>query len=422
MNNKSVTYILKALGPGILYAGAAIGASHLVQATRFGATYGFSLTFLIILALLFKYPFYFFGPKYFTLTGKNLLHGYQAINKWALWFFALIALVTFIPALAIVSFVAAHLFAVLLPQLGISSHSWLLIITLFSVLWLSIGHYALLDKSVKIIIAALTIMTLLVFYFAVTDNSVLASNQAMTSYVWKFADLWFILAVIGWMPAPLDSSILTSLWVEKKEQVSTEKLKSFYIMTDFNIGYLITSMLALIFVALGALVMFNNETQFSESGIAFTQQLIQIYSSQLGAWSAPVIGFIAAMVMWSTLLTLMDGFPRTLSQTCKLLMPRLTIDQNRLSWWILIAMVSLTLLLVMGFVDNLLVLVDGAMLLTFLTTPLLAYFNYKAIQLAAKKVNYQLPLWLRILTYSGLVFLLFFVILFFFVWIYGISM
>ena len=31
--------ILKTLGPGILYAGAAIGASHLVQSTRAGANY-----------------------------------------------------------------------------------------------------------------------------------------------------------------------------------------------------------------------------------------------------------------------------------------------------------------------------------------------------------------------------------------------
>ena len=33
---------LKSLGPGLLFAGAAIGVSHLVQSTRAGADFGFS--------------------------------------------------------------------------------------------------------------------------------------------------------------------------------------------------------------------------------------------------------------------------------------------------------------------------------------------------------------------------------------------
>ncbi len=45
---------LQAVGPGILFAGAAIGVSHLVQATRAGAAYGFDLVWAVVLALLFK--------------------------------------------------------------------------------------------------------------------------------------------------------------------------------------------------------------------------------------------------------------------------------------------------------------------------------------------------------------------------------
>jgi len=46
------------LGPGILFAAAAIGASHLVQSTRAGASYGFYLLIFVILSNLFKYPFF----------------------------------------------------------------------------------------------------------------------------------------------------------------------------------------------------------------------------------------------------------------------------------------------------------------------------------------------------------------------------
>ncbi len=35
--------LINSLGPGLLWAGAAIGVSHLVQSTRAGAIYGFQL-------------------------------------------------------------------------------------------------------------------------------------------------------------------------------------------------------------------------------------------------------------------------------------------------------------------------------------------------------------------------------------------
>lgn len=51
--------ILKKLGPGLLFAGAAIGVSHLVQSTRAGADFGFSLLWVLILSNIIKYPFFY---------------------------------------------------------------------------------------------------------------------------------------------------------------------------------------------------------------------------------------------------------------------------------------------------------------------------------------------------------------------------
>jgi len=63
----------KAFGPGLLWAGAAIGVSHLVQSTRAGATYGFALVGLVLVALVFKYPAFSFGPRYAAATGTQFL-------------------------------------------------------------------------------------------------------------------------------------------------------------------------------------------------------------------------------------------------------------------------------------------------------------------------------------------------------------
>ena len=56
--------LLNALGPGIMYAGAAIGVSHLVQSTRAGAGYGFALVWVVVVVPLFRYPFLEFGHRY----------------------------------------------------------------------------------------------------------------------------------------------------------------------------------------------------------------------------------------------------------------------------------------------------------------------------------------------------------------------
>ena len=49
--------LLKSIGPGILFAGAAIGGSHLIQSTRAGANYGLDLLGLVLLINILKYPF-----------------------------------------------------------------------------------------------------------------------------------------------------------------------------------------------------------------------------------------------------------------------------------------------------------------------------------------------------------------------------
>ena len=49
----------KKLGPGLLFAGAAIGVSHLVQSTRAGADFGLGLLWVLLLiniCLLYTSP------------------------------------------------------------------------------------------------------------------------------------------------------------------------------------------------------------------------------------------------------------------------------------------------------------------------------------------------------------------------------
>ncbi|MFT5292989.1 MAG: Mn2+/Fe2+ NRAMP family transporter, partial [Flavobacteriales bacterium] len=90
MNSK----VFKILGPGILFASTAIGVSHLVQSTRAGADYGFTLLWAILLANLFKYPFFEFGSRYASTKGKSIIDGYAGMSKWMLYLYLLITIGT----------------------------------------------------------------------------------------------------------------------------------------------------------------------------------------------------------------------------------------------------------------------------------------------------------------------------------------
>ena len=73
--NQSHKLSWRSFGPGVLMASAAIGGSHLVASTQAGALYGWQLAIMIILANLFKYPFYRFGTEYAYSTGESLVAG-----------------------------------------------------------------------------------------------------------------------------------------------------------------------------------------------------------------------------------------------------------------------------------------------------------------------------------------------------------
>ena len=105
---------LQTLGPGILFASTAIGVSHLVQSTKAGANYGFTLILFILAANIFKFPFFEFGSRYASATGTSLLDGYRKMHWGILLLYLLITLSSMFFVCAAVCFVAAGFFENLL--------------------------------------------------------------------------------------------------------------------------------------------------------------------------------------------------------------------------------------------------------------------------------------------------------------------
>ena len=130
--------ILKKLGPGLIFAGASIGVSHLVQSTRAGADFGLGLIWALLLIHLFKYPFFQYGPRYASATGESLLDGYRKLGKGVLVAYYIITFATMFTIQMAVTIVTAGLASSLFGNF-VSVEVWTIIIIAICLILLIIG-------------------------------------------------------------------------------------------------------------------------------------------------------------------------------------------------------------------------------------------------------------------------------------------
>ena len=145
LNKNTKSNPFKLLGPGLLFAGASIGVSHLVMSTRAGADFGFGLLWALFLVHLFKYPFFQYGPRYATATGESLLDGYRKLGKGVLILYFILSFVVMFTIQAAVTIVTAGL-AINLFGLTNNPITWSFIISVIGLLILIVGRYNLLDN------------------------------------------------------------------------------------------------------------------------------------------------------------------------------------------------------------------------------------------------------------------------------------
>ncbi len=391
---------LSILGPGLLFAGAAIGVSHLVQATKAGAEYGFGLVWALLIVHLFKYPFFKFGPKYAASTGESLLDGYLKLGKGYLMMYFFVNIVTMFTIQAAVTIVTASLATQLF---GFSNNLvlWSTIILIALLIILIVGKYQLLDKLMKYIIVSLTISTLIAVFIAIYNNS---SSFSFIPFIPKeAAEISFLIAFLGWMPAPLDISIWHSLWSVEKNKSTTDKITVKKSVLDFNIGYIGTMILGLFFMILGALVMFNSNTELASSGSGFAIQLINLYTENLGDNFKLIIAIAAFTTMISTTITTLDASPRAMAKTTSLLFN----NNSALNYWFWLLFLTFgTFIILFFFLSNMIVLIKIATIFSFLTAPLFAILNYKLITSKHTPKDNHPNRFIKTLSYLGIIFLI----------------
>ncbi len=400
---------LKNLGPGLLFAGAAIGVSHLVQSTRAGADFGLGLLWALLLVNIFKYPFFQFGPRYATATGESLLDGYNKLGKGVLATYYVLNLATMFTIQTAVTIVTAGLASTLFGdfetfsignKLVTSTEIWTVIILIICLTILIVGKYKLLDRLMKIIIITLTISTIVAVSMALLNTSEPISFKQILPK--NSIEIAFLIAFMGWMPAPLDISVWHSLWVIEKHK-NTKEYTPKSALFDFNIGYFSTIVLGIGFLLLGTLVMFNSDETFSNSAGVFSSQLIDMYTINLGNWAYIIIGIAAFTTMFSTTLTTLDASPRAMAKTTQLLFKK--SSKFNYAFWIALLTIG-TICIFFFLASEMGLLIKIATILSFITAPFYAIINYVLISSKHTPKKWQPSKQLHILSWLGIIFLI----------------
>jgi Mn2+/Fe2+ NRAMP family transporter len=250
---------------------------------------------------------------------------------------------------------------------------------------LLIGHYKWLDKIIKVVVVVLTLTTFLSTAVVLTKLPFTSFRLLPeTDWVTTTTTAVMICGLIGWMPSAFDISIWHSLWTlaRRRETGVAPSVKD--ALVDFNVGYFGTALLAICFIFMGAGVMFHSGEKFADAPPAFAAQVIQLYTKNLGAWTGPVVTISAFAVMFSTTMTVVDGFPRAIATLVARFQgeeqPGVPDKISRKAYWASLALLFVgSLIVIQFFLKSLTKMVDVATILSLLSAPPLAYLNHRAM-------------------------------------------
>lgn len=374
------------LGPGLVVAATAIGASHLVLAPTAGARFGYALLWVIVLSHLFKYPAFEAGPRYAVAAGESLLDGYARVpgpRGWALWTFLVGTVVQGVTVLAGVLGVAASVAAAAVPALPFPA--WSAVLGIVVAALLATGGFDGLSALAKLMLGVLAAMTLVAFL--ATPPPVAAWRSLVVPAVPSGAVV-LVAALLGWMPTGIDVSVWHSIWAGERREDWEARARDRggddggtlrVALTDMRLGYGLSLVLGVLFLVLGARVLRPTGTVPEGAEVAIT--LARLYTDVLGEWILPLFLLAAFFGMFSTTYGVMEGFPRAFAATVARLRrgPEGEAPASGRLYWLFMGAIFLLAQAETHLLPDPVVLVTVAAVASFLLAPITFALNHYCV-------------------------------------------
>ena len=389
------------MGPGLLFASAAVGVSHLVQSTRAGAGFGLTLAPLLVLVCLVKYPMFRFGAEYSAVTGENVVDGYARRGPWLLGLFMAATVMEGVGVMPAVSLVTAGLTMHLLGLSGSELPATVATVVLLSAV-LAVGRYRLLEQIGRVFVVVFSVMSVLAAIAAATRLG--ADQPWQAPFPLTASNLAFAVAVAGWMPIGAGGAAFLSSWVVARARGDAEGPDVASARFDFHVGYVATVVVALCFLLMGTALIFGTGTELSANAGGFSTQLVELFAQTIGPGARLIAGVAALAVMASTVLASGDGFPRVYAATTVRLLGGATgsLDEARL-YRLFVGLQLVAALLMLGlFFESFPTFIDLVTTVGFFAAPVIAFLNHRIMCSDELPREAQPPMWLRQWSLTGM--------------------
>jgi len=207
------------------------------------------------------------------------------------------------------------------------------------------------------------------------------------------------------MPTTVEASSWISLWSIEKFKNSNRKPSLKEALQEFRFGYFTTAILAIFFMTIGWLTLYGTNTELSNSAIIFADQLVQLFTANIGSWAYIFIAIAAFATMFSTCITAHDAIARVSIDIITLLLPKKGNIKKRGFPIAIISLAIINYIVIHIFSANMGMLVALATFVSFVVAPIIGYMNLKNV------MSHEIPEInrpnrnLQILTYLGILFL-----------------
>ncbi len=305
-----VVRFLAQFGPGMIWAMVAIGQTHVILSTYAGARFGFSLLWVIVLAHIFTYPVFEYGPRYAVATGETLIDAYMRIRRMRVvmmvFFGVLLLTIPFLGVASLLSVTASILLAAW-PQISFSA--WCVIVTCLTAGLIFAGRYRGLELICVVMSGILVAGTMTAFLLRLPRPEEILSGGLLPAIP---AGSMLTLVALLRMPTDPATSIMHSVWAVKKREgwIREDGLQAGLrkSLLDLRVGFVFSFLIAFVFVSLGTVVL--RPRGISLEGPDIAVKLSEIYTSTVGKWAFPLFIGVAFTALWGSYYANADGVPR----------------------------------------------------------------------------------------------------------------
>jgi len=350
--------ILGLIGPGVVWAGLAIGGGELVLIPRVGSVYGMMFLWMPILAIALKYFMVNEIGRWSVATGTTIIDGLALIpgpSKWLTWILLFVALylgaVHIGGLVAMVGIIFYNLVQIFTPFV------WSIIIMVSFVALSWTKRYSILEKVLMVAVGVLTISVVIIgiAYFPPLRELVegflfripsVTPEWAVKNYKISTIPMVEILPAMAFAGCGAVNSLWYSDWVLSKgtglgkyfdglenTALTYEELKNLdqsvvvkirgWIRVMFHDALwganVLTIVVSFFYVLLAIVVL--NPMQQAPGGMKFIMTLSQTFTKTLGPWAKWLYLLGAFGVIYSTMATIYDGYARTINKLILVCLP-----------------------------------------------------------------------------------------------------